>query len=267
MESITCNILHQDTILIPYKIEIVDISTHNRCGHINIFAFADSEIVTGRVVFVRNSKFKLERFSESTSRNNFNLCIAFCCTFSSRLGHFDKEFCSFSHHSRECARSCRRNKRTCGFAFFLGVPLIGQVIHVVIAKVSSGSNHTAFADGVNIEGDSYVDVGTDVNIVGLAVGNTTVVVCCTHSEYISMILICQGCIECLIIEDKIVSLAINNIVAVYEGLVIQTPFVGIISVLSRCMERVIQISNKANIVAVANPRIASNLDSRVRKNN
>ncbi len=152
------------------------------------------------------------------------------------------------------------------FALLLCIPLIGQVRHIIISKMSGSSDNAPSANRVIIESDGNIYVRADVNIVRLTVCNTSIVVRRTHRKDICMILIGQGCLECIVEEDEVVCLSIDNIVSVDESLVIETPFISIICILSCSVERVVQHSDKANIVAVANPRISSYFDCRVRKN-
>ena len=148
------------------------------------------------------------------------------------------------------------------------MPLINERPHVVITEVSRSGNFTTLANRVVIKRNSNMDGISNIDIVRIAFSDTTIIIGSESREDVRMILRLQRSIQCIITnQGNINILTINHIVAILESVIVQTPRIAVIMIVSHCIRSVIDESIEFHNTVMANHRIARNLDGRVSEHN
>ena len=276
VESRSINARHQDTVFIPnitkrsVNIDIASLFVDDISGKINTFAFTDSKCV---------SHCSRNRMSLIGSQNLLQLdrkhkdgILTPDCTLSSSLSNIDHQNFAGVNVSLINTGSTVRNQSGVTRNLVDFIPLINQIIHVVIAKVSCSSNQAAFANSVMIDRNSHSNISTNINIVRLASSNTTVLIGNSQCEDVRMILSTEVGSQSIIINGELIVNAINRNVSISNSissiqiLVVQTPLIIIIMIACSCIGGVVNQSNQTYKAVITNNRVASDLDSRIVQN-
>ena len=148
------------------------------------------------------------------------------------------------------------------------MPLINERPHVVVTEVSRSRNLATLANRVIIKRNSNMDGVSNIDVVRIAFSNTTILINGVSREDIRMILRFKRSLQSVITNSRhFDSLTINQIVTTLKRVVVQTPSVSVVMIVSHRISRIIDESIKGNRAVVANQRIARDLDSRISKNN
>ena len=274
VESRTINARHQETILIPYiaecsvNISFTSLFVNNVCGKINTFAFADVKCIglVSKMSFVGSQNLlQLDRkYKDGILTPNR--------TLGSSLSNIDHQNFAGVNVSLINTGSTVRNQSSVTRNLVDFIPLIYQIVHVVIAKVSSSCNQTAFANSVMINCNGNCNSVTNINIVRIACSNTTIIICDAQSEDIRMILCTKISGQSVIVNGELMFKTINNnssisySIGIVHSLVEQTPLIIIIMITGSGECRIINQSNQTNKAVIANNRIASDLNGRIVQN-